>query len=252
MAEIIVSLVVRKLADFILKDLRDMWGINERMKKMQRELIRIQCCLKDAESKCKRNYMVINWLKELHDVSYRIEDAIDTFFSLRAHGGREKNLKEKFLQRSSWQKPLDLTSRRYNLIKELDKIEMLLREVCESRIRYGIQELKGTHNGEAVTLTSRRATYHQMDENEIVGLEADKNNILKLLCHEETPRRAVITIVGTGGLGKTTLAQMVYKRQVYNSPLGFYFCCISICALFQFSRMFEMPEKKMKPTSTAI
>ena len=103
----------------------------------------------------------------------------------------------------------------HKLGTELDDILYVLEEISKSRVTYGISDLKDESEGEVgVVMTHRRATYQEVDESEVVGMQADKNNILKLLDPDQTPRRAVITIVGPGGLEKTTLAHIVYRRQV--------------------------------------
>ncbi|KAJ4748717.1 Disease resistance protein (CC-NBS-LRR class) family [Rhynchospora pubera] len=108
----------------------------------------------------------------------------------------------------------------HKLGKELGEIRNVLDGISKSRVDYGIKELsQDTEMGrsQADELHMRAKAYLDVDETKIVGLDDHKSNILDLLLNSaETPRRAVITIVGSGGLGKTTLARMVYKRAMEN------------------------------------
>ncbi|XP_038989070.1 putative disease resistance protein RGA3 [Phoenix dactylifera] len=60
----------------------------------------------------------------------------------------------------------------------------------------------------------RPQTHSFVVESEVIGREEDKETILKLLLdHDNNQNVAVLPIVGMGGLGKTTLAQLIYKDQ---------------------------------------
>lgn len=62
---------------------------------IQRELIRIKCFLKDAEVKQKKgDDRVKNWVRNIRDVSYQIEDAVDTFIMIKSTSSRAGFIKK--------------------------------------------------------------------------------------------------------------------------------------------------------------
>ncbi|KAJ4789538.1 Disease resistance family protein [Rhynchospora pubera] len=210
MAESAVEFVLSKLGDMIVKEVEHLGSVGEKVKWAQTELMDIRCYLKDADSKrCKGNTTAENWLNQLRDVAYRIEDATDTFY-LEVEDNRHNDPSFLHKLKKLCHKPMEVPVL-HKLATELDDIKKVLEGISNSKSVYSIDPLQDRGKGNTIVMPFRRAAYLDVDETEVVGLDADKNKILKLLRYEETPRRAVITIVGTGGLGKTTLAHMVYK-----------------------------------------
>ncbi|KAJ4809059.1 Disease resistance family protein [Rhynchospora pubera] len=210
MAESAVEFVLSKLGDMIVKEAQHLGSVGEKVKWAQTELMDIQCYLKDADSKRRKgDARAENWLNQLRDVAYRIEDATDTFY-LEVEDNRQNDPSFLHKLKKLCHKPMEVPVL-HKLATELDDIKKVLEGISNSKAVYSIDPLQDSGKGNTIVMPFRRAAYQDVDETEVVGLDADKNKILKLLRYEETPRRAVITIVGTGGLGKTTLAQMVYK-----------------------------------------
>ncbi|KAJ1691554.1 hypothetical protein LUZ63_015709 [Rhynchospora breviuscula] len=210
MAESAVEFVISKLGDMIVKEAQHLGSVGEKVKWAQTELMDIQCYLKDADSKrCKGDARAENWLNQLRDVAYRIEDATDTFY-LEVEDNRQNDPSFLHKLKKLCHKPMEVPIL-HKLATELDDIKKVLEGISNSKAVYSIDPLQDRGKGNTIVMPFRRAAYQDVDETEVVGLDADKKKILKLLRYEETPRRAVITIVGTGGLGKTTLAHMVYK-----------------------------------------
>ncbi|KAJ1703364.1 hypothetical protein LUZ63_003143 [Rhynchospora breviuscula] len=205
MAESVVSFVLTKLGDAIVKEVLRLYGVDKQVEKVSRELSRIQAFLKDADTKRIVDERQKQWVKEVRDLAYWIEDVIDTFLSEvppKEHG-KMKAFKRWFTK----SKKLPAVHR---IGDEINNIEERIQEINESRIRYGISNLGEGTEGE-ITQPVRRIMLPDVDEADIVGFEADKEKIINLLLDKSTTRRSVISIVGTGGLGKTTLTRKVYN-----------------------------------------
>ncbi|KAJ4801862.1 Disease resistance family protein [Rhynchospora pubera] len=208
MAMAAVNFVLVRIEETILKEGELLGGVGVDVNWLKRELRHIQCFLCDADSKCRRgDARAVNWLNEVRDVAYRINDAIDIFL---VESNRQKDLSFKEKLKRMWREPKEL----HKLAIELGNLKKMFEGIMERRINYGIelaQDIMGRSDTYMNMMPYRRTTYQNVDETQVVGLDADRNKILELLRDEKMRRRAVITIVGPGGIGKTTLACMVYK-----------------------------------------
>ncbi|KAJ1688972.1 hypothetical protein LUZ63_013127 [Rhynchospora breviuscula] len=210
MVETVVTFVMAKLGELIVKEAQFLGAVGGKVKWVETELTRIKCYLMDADSKrCKGDARAENWLNELRNVAYRIEDVIDTFYvEIEDKRHKDHNFKER-LKRLGF-KTIKLFAL-HKLGTELDDIKKVLEGIFESTRHYQINPLQERSKEETVPMPHRRATYQDVDEIEVVGLDTDKKNVCKLLLDSKIRRRSVVTIVGPGGLGKTTLAHMVYN-----------------------------------------
>jgi hypothetical protein len=100
---------------------------------------------------------------------------------------------------------------RYEIAKEFQGLKRRIMEVSERRTRYKIDDAVSKPNNTNID-PRLLAVYAQSLA--LVGIECPMDELIKLMGGEGVPANdlKVLSIVGFGGLGKTTLANQVYRK----------------------------------------
>ncbi|KAG6781677.1 hypothetical protein POTOM_014589 [Populus tomentosa] len=158
--------------------------------------------LDDAEEKQITKTDVREWLAEYKDAVYEADDFLDeiAYEALRLEVEAEAqtfiNPLEIKVLREMEEKSRGLQERLDHLVKRKDALGLINRTGKEPS-------------------SPKRPTTSLVDERGVYGRDDDREAILKLLlsddANEENP--GVVPIGGMGGVGKTTLAQLVYNHR---------------------------------------
>ncbi|XP_010905012.1 disease resistance protein RGA2-like [Elaeis guineensis] len=226
MAELLLSalipIVKEKSVDYVLQQFGAMWGIKDDLEKLRRTLLRIQSVLRDAEERQVKEQAVKSWLAVLKDAAYDADDILDEFNYevLWSKAKIQDDIGNKVRDFFSLHNPFLF---RLIMGKNLKDIVERIDRIAAEGDQFGFRSTAQPHT------ESRTQTHSHVDESRVVGRLEDKEKIVKLLLQQyEKENLTVLPIYGMGGLGKTTLAQLVYgDPRVKNHFQKLIWVCVS-------------------------
>ena len=175
----------------------------ELLKRLEITLLSVNAVLDDAEVKQIRNKNVEKWLKELKHVVYEAEDLLEEIST------EALRCKIEGEYQTSFTKVQNFFSSNFNPFNK--EINSKLEEVL-ARLDFIAKQkdILGLREGFVEQPWRRVEETSVVDESGVYGRDAEKESVKKLLFSDDAGGYdvGVVAIVGMGGLGKTTLAQL--------------------------------------------
>ncbi|GLU14912.1 hypothetical protein SLE2022_314530 [Rubroshorea leprosula] len=210
MAETILGPVIEKallkLASFTAGQIRLAWGLEKELSKLRQSLNLIQPVLQDAEEKQQSEAAVREWLQELKDVAYDMVDALDEVaYEVLRHQVETQNQAKRVRTFFSPSNPIAF---RFNMANKIKKINESLAKVTRDAVFPLLSRNKSPRIGQ-----SRLDTHSYLDSKFESRRDEDVAEIVHLLTEQRSQHPiSVISLTGMAGVGKTTLAKLLYKE----------------------------------------
>ncbi|TXG74966.1 hypothetical protein ES288_1Z029500v1 [Gossypium darwinii] len=227
-----LDLLVGKSLDSALNFVADHYQLHQQLKQWQSILPDIQAVLDDAEEKQIKNMGVKKWLEDLQDLAYDVDDILDEF----AYEELRLNLQDtqaqarpskirKFIPERIIRSIFPPTSFQFNnsmitkvkdITDSLNSLTTRRSSATASTSSLGLSEIlsqAATSKGKQPRLQPTSILDGVV---EYVGRHKEKTEMIELLKGNNYNGVSVLSIVGMGGMGKTTLAQLVYNDATIN------------------------------------
>ncbi|KAL4601267.1 hypothetical protein ACB092_11G259400 [Castanea dentata] len=193
-----------------LQEVALIWGVNDEINKLKETVSTISAVILDAEAKQHGSEVIKLWLKRLKDAMCDADDLLDEISTealRREVMTRDKKAKEVriFFSKSN---QLAYGLRMGHKVKAMRES---FEAIAADRNKFGLEECSRERQ---VRYKTREQTYSHVHAEAVIGREDDKKAIIRSLLDANIKENvSVLPIVGFGGLGKTTVAKLVFNDE---------------------------------------
>ncbi|KAJ4980077.1 hypothetical protein NE237_010857 [Protea cynaroides] len=205
MAEIIP--LIQKLATLLIDEGNFISEVKPEVESLRKDLLLMTASLKDADAAAiqLKNERAKEWVKQLRELAFEVEDAIDVFVYKMARKQRHNSIVQKITKF-----PKDLIYA-HKLREKIQVIKGKLKKHFEHRTNYEIRQFEEGQS--QISVQAHQLEASNSPNVEVVGFQKEAEELAKLLTKQDLHGQLrVVSITGMGGLGKTTLARKIYER----------------------------------------
>ncbi|GAB4851721.1 hypothetical protein Ancab_031123 [Ancistrocladus abbreviatus] len=203
LASAIAKPVLEKGASYLIQQLELAWNHKDQLTQLKEIYRAISAVLQDGDQMQNSSNSQGNWLNLLKDVAYDIDDLMDEVATDALQKKISQSISEKVSYRTSHISLRLCSSRKFeNIRKKLDQIASFKRD------------FQLTEHPMQVKMFHSQETYSFVNKARVFGREKAQREVLDIvlrISRGSSTGLSVLPIFGMGGIGKTTLAKLVFS-----------------------------------------
>ena len=203
----VASAILEKLRLLVLKEVGLARGLDTELENLASTFAMVQAVLQDAEEKQWKSKALEIWLRLLKDAAYDVDDVLDEFEIEAQRHRLQRDAKNRL--RSFFTPGHGPLLFRLKKVHKLKIVRAKLDAIANKKNMFDLTPRAGDI---AADTYDWRLTNSLVNESEICGRRKEKEELLNILLSNDDDL-PIYAIWGMGGLGKTTLAQLVYNEE---------------------------------------